>query len=377
MKKTIGPKTAVALTDQLLTWYELNKRVLPWRNTRDPYHIWVSEIMLQQTQVDTVVPYYHRFLKKYPTIDSLARSELQDVLKMWENLGYYSRVRHMHETAKMIALELDGKIPDTWDAIIRLPGIGPYTAGAILSIAYGKPIPAIDGNARRVFCRLFAIEDPAYSSGAQQDLYRLVAGIIPRHSPAAFNQAVMDLGSLVCTPKNPACPVCPMQNRCLAFKHALQERLPVMKKKAPLPHRHAIAAILRDSRNRVLIVRRPSEGLLASLWKFPGGFLHSGESPQDGLRKTILEELGWNIEGGGLIASVRHAYTHFRMTLHIFLCGHPGTEPLTPSYQQWQWATPNDLSNLPFSRADRKVIAAISHLNALSFPPSELSKAGP
>jgi A/G-specific adenine glycosylase len=348
-----------SVTKPLLAWYKRQGRALPWRETRDPYHIWISEIMLQQTRVDTVIPYFHRFLKKYPTVESLARSDLHDVMMVWENLGYYARARHMHEAAKIIQHECAGKMPETWDEIIRLPGIGSYTAGAILSIAFGKRVPAIDGNVRRVLSRLFAVEDPIDSPRTQRELHRLAEELLPRHASGNFNQALMDLGSLICTPKNPLCNSCPVPNHCRAFTLTLQHRLPATEEKAPLPHKNALAAILRDPRNRVLVVQRPAGGLLGSLWKFPGGFLHEGEALPDGLRRTVKEELGLEIRVQDLISSVKHAYSHFRMTLHIFRCTPDGAEPPASACRNRQWATPGDLEKLPFSKADRKVIALI------------------
>ena len=273
--------------------------------------------MLQQTQVDTVIPYFYRFLKKFPTVETLAKSDLHDVMMVWENLGYYARARHVHETAKIITREFAGKIPDTWDLLIRLPGIGPYTAGAILSIAFGKRIPAIDGNARRVLSRLFAVKESVDSPRTQHRLRRLAEKLLPRRCPGIFNQALMDLGSQICTPKNAACPVCPVQRLCCAFARTLQYRLPVTDKRPLLPHKDAVAAILHDSRNRILVVRRPAKGLLGSLWKFPGGVLSDGESLPDGLQRTVREDLRLQVEGYDFIASVKHAYTHFSMTLHI------------------------------------------------------------
>lgn len=358
--KTVCREIVSPITEQLLDWYGRQGRDLPWRKTREPYHVWISEIMLQQTQVETVIPYFHRFLKKFPTATALARSDLHDVLMVWENLGYYTRARHIHETAKIILHECFGKIPDTWDALIRLPGIGHYTAGAILSIAFGKRVPAVDGNARRVLSRLFAVEDPVDSPRTQREIFRLAESLIPHDSPGIFNQAMMDLGSLICTPKNPSCSICPVPNHCRAFRLTLQHRLPVSGKRNQIPHKNAVAAILRDSQDRVLVVQRPARGLLGSLWKFPGGFLHEGEALSDGLRRTVREEMGFEVEGHHFISSVKHAYTHFRMTLHILHCTHVGTGPFTSTRLNRQWTAFGDLEKLPFSKADRKVIATIS-----------------
>lgn len=358
--KTVRRETVSDIAGRLLDWYGKQGRDLPWRKSRNPYHIWISEIMLQQTQVDTVIPYFHRFLKKFPTVEALARSDMHDVLMVWENLGYYARAAHMHEAAKIISHEFAAKMPDTWEALIRLPGIGPYTAGAILSIAFGKRFPAVDGNARRVLSRLFAVEDPVDRPRTQHDLYRLAEKLIPLDSPDIFNQALMDLGALICISKNPLCSICPVLNLCRAFGLTLQHRLPVSGKKSSLPHKNAAAAILRDSQNRVLIVQRPAGGLLGSLWKFPGGFLHEGEALPDGLRRTVKEELDLTILEHDCISSVKHAYTHFRMTLHIFQCTCDGVECRARTCQDRQWVSIDDLDKLPFSKADRNVMASIS-----------------
>ena len=214
------------LDRQLLAWYKRNQRSLPWRKTSDPYRIWISEIMLQQTQVDTVIPYYHRFLKAFPTVSSLARAPLQDVLKVWENLGYYSRARNIHAAARMIVEKFGGQIPDNLEEIKTLPGIGHYTAGAILSIAYGQALPAVDGNVRRILCRLFAIRKPVDDAREQKQLQKLAASLIPAKHPGDFNQALMDLGATICKAKNPDCSRCPVACLCQARLTDLQNVLP-------------------------------------------------------------------------------------------------------------------------------------------------------
>jgi A/G-specific adenine glycosylase len=357
--KTVRHETAFDIAKRLIDWYGRQSRDLPWRKTRDPYHIWISEIMLQQTQVQTVIPYYYRFLKEFPTIEALAQSSLQDVLKAWENLGYYARARHVHEAAKTIMHQFGGQMPDTWDALIHLPGIGSYTAGAILSIAFRKRFPAVDGNVRRVLSRFFAIADPIDQPRTQRHLYQLAEKFIPDHSPGSFNQALMELGSLICKSRNPSCYDCPVQSFCQAYDQMLQHQLPVRAKRDKRPQENATAAILRDNLHRILVVQRPVRGLLGSLWKFPGGLILPKESLTDGLRRTILEELGLQIEEATWITSLKHTYTHFRMTLHIFHCTYNGSKPRALTCQGWKWVSIRDLEKLPFSKADRKAISAI------------------
>jgi A/G-specific adenine glycosylase len=344
---------------QLLAWYKRNQRSLPWRETNDPYRIWISEIMLQQTQVDTVIPYYHRFLKAFPTVFALARAPSQNVLKVWENLGYYSRARNIHAAAKMIIEKFDGRIPDNWEEIKTLPGVGPYTAGAILSIAYGQVLPAVDGNVRRILCRLFAIRKPVDNIQEQKQLQKLAASLIPARHPGDFNQALMDLGATICKAKNPDCSRCPIADLCQARKKSLQNVLPITRKSPAIPHRLAAAAVILNSKGMLLVVQRPTSGLLASLWKLPGGFIKSGENPENSVKSSVKEELGIAIRPGNHLASVNHTYTHFRITLQAYECRLlKGTlKPI--GCQNWQWASRTDLKKLPLSKIDRMVMTTI------------------
>jgi A/G-specific adenine glycosylase len=341
---------------QLLAWYKRNQRSLPWRETNDPYRIWISEIMLQQTQVDTVIPYYHRFLKAFPTVFALARAPLQNVLKAWENLGYYSRARNLHAAAKMIVEKFDGRIPDNWEEIKTLPGVGQYTAGAILSIAYGQVLPAVDGNVRRILCRLFAIRKPVDDTREQKQLQKIAASLIPAKHPGDFNQALMDLGATICNAKNPDCSRCPVACHCQARLHDLQNILPITRKAPAIPHRQAVAAAIRNSKGMLLIVQRPTTGLLASLWKLPGGFVNSDEDMENSLKSSVKEELGISIRPGKHLTSVTHAYTHFRITLQAYKCNLLKGTPKSIGCQNWRWAAPTDLKKLPLSKIDRMIV---------------------
>lgn len=341
---------------RLLAWYRQNQRSLPWRKTNDPYRIWISEIMLQQTQVDTVIPYYHRFLKAFPTVSSLARAPLQKVLKVWENLGYYSRARNMHAAARMIVEKFGGQIPDNWEEIKSLPGVGLYTAGAILSIAYGQTIPAVDGNVRRILCRLFAIRKPVDDTREQKQLQKLATSLIPVKHPGDFNQALMDLGATICKAKNPDCLRCPIANLCQARRHDLQNVLPVTGKARAIPHRQAAAAVIRNAKGMLLVVQRPTSGLLASLWKLPGGFIKTDEDMENSLRRSVKEELSISIRPGKHMASVNHTYTHFRITLQAFECSLLKGDPKPLGCQNWQWASLTDLKKLPMSKIDRMIM---------------------
>ena len=347
------------LSRQLLAWYRRNQRALPWRETCDPYRIWISEIMLQQTQVDTATPYYHRFLKAFPTVSSLARAPLQDVLKAWENLGYYSRARNIHVAARMIVDKFGGQIPDNLEGIKTLPGIGQYTAGAILSIAYGQAHPAVDGNVRRILCRLFAIAKPVNNTREQKQLQKLAASLIPVKHPGDFNQAMMDLGAMICRAKNPDCSRCPVACNCQARLHDLQNVLPITGKTPAIPHRLAAAAVIHNSKGKLLVVQRPTSGLLASLWKLPGGFIKDVESMENSLKHSVKEELGISIRPGRHLASVNHTYTHFRITLQAYKCDLPKGTPKPVGCQDWRWLSLTDLKKLPLSKIDRMILAAI------------------
>ncbi|MGD9023031.1 MAG: A/G-specific adenine glycosylase, partial [Deltaproteobacteria bacterium] len=312
------------ITEQLLSWYARHQRDLPWRQTRDPYCIWVSEIMLQQTQVETVIPYYYRFLSRFPTVQLLAAASLDEVLKVWENMGYYARARNLHKAAREVNDRCGGEIPRAWNELVDLPGVGSYTAAAILSMAFGQKAPALDANGRRVLSRVFAIDQPLDRSRTQHQLAELARKLLPDRDPGSFNQALMDLGSDICTPRKPLCVSCPIQNLCQAYQQGLQNMLPVARKRSAIPHSHVTAGVIRDHRGRLLIVRRPDKGLLGGLWKFPGGTQDSNQLLQRCLSKKIRDEVGIQVRVGQLITSVDHAFTHLRITLHAFQCTRRG-----------------------------------------------------
>ena len=312
--------------------------------------------MLQQTRVETVVPYYRLFIERFPTVEALARAPLGDVLKTWENLGYYARARNLHKAAGEIAARFGGRIPERLEEVIRLPGIGRYTAGAILSIAFGRAVPAVDGNVRRVISRLHAIEESVDDEEVRERIEELVRTLVPTRDPGRFNQALMELGAVCCTPKSPACPACPLQDECRARLQGLSHRLPVRGKKKTVPHREVVAAVIRDGEGRILIVQRPSRGLLGSLWKFPGGILDSGEPQDEGLKRIVRDELGLGIGVGSPLAAVKHAYTHFRITLTAFSCTLRDGSPAGPP---WRWAGVDEIEGLPFSKADRRIARSV------------------
>lgn len=336
-----------------LSWYAVHRRVLPWRETKDPYRIWLSEVMLQQTQVATVIPYYERFLKRFPKISDLACASEQDVLKVWENLGYYIRARQLHKAAAIIMQRFEGRIPECHDDLLSIPGIGSYTAGAILSIAFGQAVPAIDGNVRRVLCRYHALAAVKQDKEGYRYLAGIVTAMLPPGQAGNFNQALMELGATICRSRQPLCRACPLHDQCLARKYSQPEAFPTRPEKKNIPVRDAVAAVIRDSQGRVLVVKRPPSGLLGSLWKFPGGFEEQGEELAKTLRRTVKAEVGLHIREENFVKTVKHAYTHFRLRLHIFSCEASDNRPAKGTCLNSRWIDPRELRILPFSKADR------------------------
>ena len=342
-------------TAPLLKWYDGSGRNLPWRMTDDPYRIWVSEIMLQQTQVATVLPYYHRFLEAFPTIKALASADLETVLKLWQGLGYYARARHLHRAAQTLLSRYAGKMPKSFDAVYALPGIGRSTAGAILTIAHGKRHPILDGNVRRVLCRFFAIEEDPREKSVEAALWHCSEQLMPRRNPSRYLQAIMDLGATVCTPRQPDCPHCPLQKPCAARKQGLTDRLPVKAVSKKVLHFDYFAGVLRVD-DFVLIRRRPLQGLLAGLWEFPGARVDPHEKKgavMTAYEKFFRETLALNVRGSHLFMEIPHAFTHFKMTLHVF------SFRLKKRFQTggpMMWVERESLAAHPFSSAHQKIV---------------------
>jgi len=349
------------MTSRLLEWYAGNARQLPWRGIGDPYAIWVSEIMLQQTQIGTVVPYYLRWMEKFPDLAALASASQQEVLAAWEGLGYYSRARNLHRAAQIIMREFNGELPREIHRLMKLPGIGRYTAGAIASIAFGVDAPALDGNIRRVLARLFDVQEPARSPAGERRLWELAAENLPKGKAGAYNQALMDLGATVCTPRQPNCAACPLQQDCQAFRLGIQAERPVTSSKPPTPH-HTVTAAIIERDGRILLARRPANGLLGGLWEFPGGKQQNGEDLPTCLRREICEELGVEIQVGAQAGIYRHAYTHFRVTLHAFYCQLIAGEPQPLQASELRWVKPVELADYPMGKIDRQIASLLSPL---------------
>jgi A/G-specific adenine glycosylase len=339
----------------LLKWYHRHRRDLPWRKTRDPYAILLSEVMLQQTQVVTVLPYYHRFLKAFPTFKALAKAPLGRVLKLWEGLGYYSRARNLQKLAKEVTNNHRGKLPSTYDALLALPGIGRYTAGAVLSIAFDQRFPIIDGNVQRVFARYFGVATDLRAPATQKKMWELAASLLPKKEPGHYNQALMELGALICVPQNPKCLICPVAPGCVARREGRQDALPFKSKKSPIPHKQIGAGVIWKD-DRILISQRPLEGLLGGLWEFPGGKREAGETIRETVRREIKEELGVDVTVGERIAVVDHAYTHFKITLHAHECRYESGEPKAIGVRAWKWVRAEELKKFAFPAANQPVI---------------------
>ena len=339
----------------LLDWYAANARRLPWRGHPDPYAVWVSEIMLQQTRVETVIPYFERWMQRFPTIQALAEASQQEVLQTWEGLGYYSRARNLHKAAQKLVTEYGGALPQSRQELEKLPGIGRYTAGAIASMAFGQDEAALDGNIRRVLSRLFAMRLPARSPQGEKRLWGLAEENLPPGRAGDFNQALMDLGTAICTPQRPACLVCPLAELCQARAEGIQEELPVLEVKTPVPHITVTAAIIQLD-GKVLLARRPSHGLLGGMWEFPGGKQEPGEDLPEALRREIREELAAEILVGEPFGIYNHAYTHFKVTLHAFLCKLAGDACPTPlEASEIRWVTLPELGDFPMGKIDRQI----------------------
>jgi len=348
----------VQIARALLDWFAENAQDLPWRRTKDPYAIWVSELMLQQTQVRTVVPYYERFLSRFPTVAHLARARVDTVIKLWEGLGYYSRARNLHAGAQQIVTRFGGHLPATREELLILPGIGRYTAGAIASIAFGQREPLVDGNVTRVLCRIFRIQGNPKEGTIQKRIWALAETLVPDGQAGPFNQALMELGREVCRPRKPDCENCPLHRLCEARQHGEQNSLPVRTGKRPLPfYTVAVGVIYRSG--RILIDKRRSEGLLGGLWEFPGGKKQRGESLEAALRREVREELAITVQVGRLLTTVDHAYSHFRVRIHAFECTYVSGTPQCIACAAFKWVRPQDLGRYAFPAANKRIIATL------------------
>ncbi|HEY8418371.1 MAG TPA: A/G-specific adenine glycosylase [Limnochordales bacterium] len=385
-----GPSPAPALeplsAEALLAWFAVHRRRLPWRENRDPYRVWIAEVMLQQTRVETAIPYYQRFLEQFPTVHALAEAPEAAVLKAWEGLGYYSRARNLQRAAREVVARYGGTLPADARALAALPGIGPYTAGAIAALAFNLPVAAVDGNVLRVMARALGIPEDVSRPAVQRRIAAAVESLIPPGRAGLFVEALMELGALVCTPKSPQCTACPWQRACVAHGTGQAERLPRRAPRTrPRPVYGAVAVIARGE--RVLVVRRPAEGLLAGLWEFPWAEAAREEDASPALVQAVARELGLEVQVERELVPVRHVFSHLEWRLRVYACrwlgdaadqpgrtavqtgmapaDHAGGEgdrgrgrdstqdpALTP---ERLWASREELARLAFGRAHRRI----------------------
>ena len=349
------PEAVATFRESLLAWYGAHKRQMNWRDSANPYHIWISEIMLQQTRVKQMDAYFDRFIAVFPTVEVLAAASADEVLKVWEGLGYYARARNMHRAAKRIVDELGGRIPDTYEELIDLPGVGEYTAAAVASIAFDRDHSVLDGNVTRVLCRLLRIEGDPKKAVVKAELVEVGEKLLARGVAGDFNQAMMELGARICTPRNPYCETCPVGELCRACAELEDPTvLPIKRPKKQKPHFQVACGMIRKGEH-LLIAQRPSEGMLGGLWEFPGGKQEEGESLAECLIREIREELAIEIEVGDKFISVDHSYTHFSITLHALAARYRSGEPQALGCDDWAWILPEQLDDYALPRADRHI----------------------
>ncbi len=351
-----------AFREALPRWFEEARRPLPWRvaepGARDPYRVWVSEVMLQQTRSEQARPYFERFLDRFPTIGDLAAAPVDDVLKAWEGLGYYARARNLHRAAGVIAESHDGRVPDDLEAFRALPGVGAYTSAAVLSIAYGRPLAALDGNVIRVLARVFAVGADARAPATRAALQLVADRLLAVSHAGLHNEALMELGATVCTPRQPNCPACPLLDVCAAALAGRATEYPVMSQRRPVPCIDVAIGIVEDDLGRILVQRRREDAMLGGLWEFPGGKVEAGETAEAACRRELLEEVGLEVEPGPEVVVVDHVYSHFAVRLHVFRCPVPGGLPR--GSQPLQWVTAAEMAGLAMPRANRKILDALA-----------------
>ena len=355
-----GGENLLSLRNQLLDWFAANQRDLPWRCTYDPYQVWVSEIMGQQTQMSRVVVYFLQWIRMFPNVAAVAAAPEQQLIKAWEGLGYYSRVRNLRRAAQIIMETHGGKIPDTKADLLALPGIGAYTAAAILSIGFNRPYPLIDANVERLFARLADLDMPLKQGAGRRLLQAMAEALLDRGQPRACNQALMEFGALVCTPKNPACSNCSLRSGCQAYKAGTVPLRPL-----PTPGKQRIDIVMSCGiiihQGRCYIQQRLPDDIWGGLWEFPGGSLDAGETPEQAMRREIMEETGFAVGAARQFRSVVHHYTRYRVTLHSFFCtlAAASTVPVLHAASQYRWASLDELAAHAFPAGHRQLIASM------------------
>lgn len=341
--------------EALLLWYEKHHRKLPWRETKNPFFIWISEVMLQQTQVKKALEYYENFIQKFPDVHSLAQADVQDVLKAWEGMGYYARARNLHKASKLIVFEMNGTIPANYSDFRRLPGAGDYITAAVLSLAFDMPYAVVDGNVKRVIARLMRVEAPVNASSSNKSFQNMADLLLDRNQPGTFNQAMMELGAIICRPKNPDCSVCPVSSFCQAFALNEQAKFPVTIRSRETPeYQISVALILKNE--RILITRRKPEGLLGGLWEFPGGRRREEEPADIACIRNIREKLNINISKLEFFTHVTHAYSHFKIQVDVFRCCVRSGKISLNGPVDYRWIRLEEIDEFPFHAAHHKFI---------------------
>jgi A/G-specific adenine glycosylase len=351
--------------EQLQNWWAEDHTHLPWRQNKDPYGIWIAEVMLQQTQITTVIPYYEEWMSRFPTVGDLAQASLDEVLKLWQGLGYYSRARNLHAASKIVLNQYSGQLPEEVSELMKLPGIGRYTAGAIASIAFGRPEPVLDGNVIRVISRLVDLQEDTTRSSTRNELWRLSSALVPHEKPGDFNQSIMELGQRICHPAKPNCSECPVSNFCIAYERGTQYERPVRPPSKRIPHYNVVAGIIwweqPSPDGKFLITRRPFDSMLGGLWEFPGGKVEDSEENAEALRREIAEELSIDIQVGQHLCEVKHAYTHFRITLHAYHAKYLSGTPQHIGVIDHAWVTLTNLERYAFAVTDLRIITALKN----------------
>ncbi len=353
-----SPAMKAKTTSLLLAWWDTGHDSFPWRKTDDPYAIWVSEVMLQQTQVGTVVPAFERWMARFPTVEALADASLHAVLMVWEGLGYYRRAHNLHRAARQVVERFEGRLFSDVQALCSLPGIGPCTAGAIASIAFGQRAAVLDGNAVRVLARLIDLDADVTRAPTRSQLWALAESLVPAERPGEYNQALMELGRKVCRPARPRCHRCPLAELCQARATGSQLERPVRPSPRRGRHYDVTAGVIWRG-GQVLISQRSLDDMLGGLWEFPGGKQQDGESLQECLKREIREELDIEIEVGEPLVTIKHAYTHFRITLHAFVCRYQSGRPRPLEVADFEWVKLDQLQDYPFPVTDQKIIAVL------------------
>ena len=341
---------------QLLAWYDGRSCNLPWRNCNDPYKIYLSEVMLQQTRVGTVIPYYEKWILKFPTIQSVANATQEQILKQWEGLGYYSRARNFHKSCKNIVDNMSGIIPSNPEEFSKLPGVGPYISAAVMSIAFQRPLPAVDANAIRIAARMKMVDIPYPKN------LKIIVNYFENHisieRPGDFNQAVMDLGRDICKSDSPHCTICPISQYCKALVNNSVDKFPIKVKPAKKPHYNIAVGIIWN-KGKILISKRRENGLLGGLWEFPGGKIEKGENARNCIIREIKEELGVEIKPTSFLKQINHAYTHFSITMDAYSCEYLHGTPKALGCDNWKWINPEEIKLLPFPKANHKLFDKI------------------